>query len=345
MSYQRAFFVPERTIAASEIANMAGLKLFAKDIAIRAGAALETAGVGDLSYMDHPKYLHALKNTHAGACLVSPRFSGVVPANTIAIVSLDPHLIYSRVLRLLYPEAASPVSTFETDGVSSKATIHNTAVVAMGVTIEPGAVIGPRAHIGAHTWIGSNVIVGPDVTIGKNCSIGAGASISHASIGQNVIIHPGVAIGQDGFGYASEPTGHSKMMQIGGVIIEDDIEIGANTTIDRGSSRNTIIGNGTKIDNLVQIAHNVNIGKHCLITAQVGIAGSVTIGDFVAIGGQAGIAPHISIGNGAKIAGASAVTRDIPAGERWAGYPARPSRKFFRQNRLLEQLADARTKR
>jgi UDP-3-O-[3-hydroxymyristoyl] glucosamine N-acyltransferase len=344
MSDRDAFFVANRTITASEIASMAGITLRTADFSISSGAALETAGCDDLSYMDHPKYLDALRRTQAGACLVSPRFSAFVPSDTISIVTSEPYMIYSRVLRLLYPDAEAPLSTFETTGVSAKATVHGTALVGIGVTIDPGAVIGPRARIGSHSCIGSNVVVGPDVTIGDRCSIGAGVKIAHAWIGQNVIIHPGASIGQDGFGYASSECGHAKMVQVGGVVVEADVEIGANTTVDRGSTRNTIIREGTKIDNLVQIAHNVVLGKHCLIAAQVGIAGSVTVGDFVAIGGQAGIAPHLVIGAGARVAGASGVTRDIPAGERWAGYPARASRKFFRQYKLLEQMADARTR-
>ncbi|MDB5566495.1 MAG: UDP-3-O-[3-hydroxymyristoyl] glucosamine N-acyltransferase [Tardiphaga sp.] len=339
MSGQSPFFTADRSIAASEIASIAGIAFRSKDFSISAGAALETASTEDLSYMDNHKYLDALKATNAGACLVSPRFSAFVPENTFSFVTREPYLIYSKVLALLYPGAASPRSVFETAGISPKATVHGSAVIGSGVTIDPGAVVGPRSNIGDYTCIGSNVVIGPDVTIGRNCSIGAGAILAHATIGDNVIIHPGVSIGQDGFGFVPGSRGHIKIPQVGGVIIQDNIEIGANTTIDRGSTRNTFIGEGTKIDNLVQIAHNVVVGRHCLIAAQVGIAGSATLGDFVAIGGQTGIAPHLTIGDSARIAGASGVTRDIPRGERWAGFPARPSRKFFRQYKILEMLA------
>jgi UDP-3-O-[3-hydroxymyristoyl] glucosamine N-acyltransferase len=339
MPSRSPFFTADRSIAASEIANIAGITFRSKDFSISAGAALETACTEDLSYMDNHKYLDALKATNAGACLVSPRFSAFVPESTFSFVTREPYLIYSKILALLYPAAASPRSVFETAGISPKATVHGSAVIGSGVTIDPGAVVGPRSNIGDYTCIGSNVVIGPDVVIGRNCSIGAGAVLAHATIGDNVIIHPGVSIGQDGFGFVPGARGHIKIPQVGGVIIQDNIEIGANTTIDRGSTRNTFIGEGTKIDNLVQIAHNVVVGRHCLIAAQVGIAGSATLGDFVAIGGQTGIAPHLTIGDSARIAGASGVTRDIPRGERWAGFPARPSGKFFRQYKILEMLA------
>ena len=155
--------------------------------------------------------------------------------------------------------------------------------------------------------------------IGRDCSIGATVTVSHALIGDRVIIHPGVRIGQDGFGFAMGPQGHLKVPQIGRVIIQDDVEIGANSTIDRGANRDTVIGEGTKIDNLVQIAHNVVIGRHCVIVAQVGISGSTTLGDFVALGGQVGVTGHLRIGAGAQIAATSGVMSDVPPGARWGG--------------------------
>ncbi len=166
------------------------------------------------------------------------------------------------------------------------------------MSVDPGAVIGPAAEIGAGTVIAANAVIGPGVRIGRNCSIGAGATLMHALIGDRVIIHPGCRIGQDGFGYLPDRGGHIKIPQIGRVIIQDDVEIGANTTIDRGGTRDTVIGEGTKIDNLVQIGHNCSIGRHCFIVSQTGISGSVDVGDYVVLGGQVGIADHLSIGNG-----------------------------------------------
>lgn len=336
------FFTPRRAIAGSEIAQIAGLTCPGVDFTISAVSSLEQACADDLCYMDNRKYLGALKSTKARACLVSPRFSEFVPVETFQFVTPDPYRIYSQVLALLYPSAASPISTFGMVGVSEKATVHESARLGHGVTIDPGALIGPNAQIGDLSCIGPNAVIGPGVVIGCSCSIGAGSVITHASIGDHVIIHPGVAIGQDGFGFSLSLEGHLKVAQIGAVVVHDRVEIGANTAVDRGSTRNTVIGQGTKIDNLVQIAHNVVIGENCVVAAQAGIAGSATLGNFVAVGGQSGIAPHLTIGDGAQIAGASGVTRNIPAGERWAGFPARPTKKFFRQHRMVELLAERR---
>jgi UDP-3-O-[3-hydroxymyristoyl] glucosamine N-acyltransferase len=182
-------------------------------------------------------------------------------------------------------------------------------------------------------------VIGADVRIGRDCAIAPNVTVSHAFIGNRVILHPGVRIGQDGFGFALGPKGHLKVPQIGRVIIQDDVEIGANSTVDRGASRDTVIGEGTKIDNLVQIAHNVVIGRHCVIVAQVGIAGSSTLEDFVAIGGQVAVRGHVRIGQGAQIAATSAVNGDVPAGVRWGGIPARPVRDWFREIHALKKLA------
>ena len=195
------------------------------------------------------------------------------------------------------------------------------------MTVDPLAVIGPRAEIGAGTLIGAGAVIGPDVRIGRNCAIGAGATMLHALIGDRVIIHPGARIGQDGFGYLPQPArAIRKIPQTRRVIIQDDVEIGANTTIDRGATRDTVIGEGTKIDNLVQIGHNCSIGRHCLIVSQVGISGSATVGDFVMLGGQVGVADHITIGAGAMLGARAGVMSDVPAGARWGGFPAEPAR-------------------
>jgi UDP-3-O-[3-hydroxymyristoyl] glucosamine N-acyltransferase len=208
-----------------------------------------------------------------------------------------------------------------------------------GVTVDPGAVIGPGVGIGSGTVIAANSVIGPNVQIGRNCSIGPGASIIHTFIGDNVIIHAGCHIGQDGFRFQAGPKGHVKVPQIGRVIIQDHVEIGAGTTIDRGGIGDTVIGEGTKIDNLVQIGHNVTIGRHCIIVAQCGVSGSVSLGDHVVLGGQVGIADHLTIGAGAMVGAKSGVATNIPAAEKWLGSPAWPVREFLRAMTALRRLS------
>jgi len=218
--------------------------------------------------------------------------------------------------------------------------IHPTARIEEGVKIETGAIIGREAQIGRGTTVAGGALVGYRVTIGRGGYVGPGASVTHALIGDRVILHAGVRIGQDGFGFAMGRTGHLKVPQIGRVVIQDHVEIGANTTVDRGALRDTVIGEGTKIDNLVQIGHNVVIGRHCIIVAQTGISGSAELGDFVALGGQVGVVGHVKIGAGAQIAASSNVRGDVPPGSRWGGTPAKPVRLWFRELTLLRKLAE-----
>ena len=312
--------------------------------AITGAAALENAGPGDIAYMDNPKYTEALAATSAGLCLVSARFAARVPAGTTALVSATPYHAFAKVLASFFPAALRPGSVFASQGVAPGAFVHATAVLEAGVTVDPGAVIGPGAEIGSGSVIASHAVIGPQVRIGRDCSIGAGCTLQAALIGNRVIIHPGVRIGQDGFGFAMSPRGHMKVPQIGRVIIQDDVEIGANTCIDRGASRDTVIGEGTKIDNLVQIGHNVVVGRHCVIVSQVGIAGSTTLEDFVVLGGQVGLAGHLTVGMGAQVAAQSGVAGDIPRGARYGGYPAQPALSWARESALLKSLVANRGK-
>jgi UDP-3-O-[3-hydroxymyristoyl] glucosamine N-acyltransferase len=306
---------------------------------VEAVAPLDRAGPADLVFLDNPRYAGDLERTSAGACLVSPRFAAKVPPGTVALVTAQPYRAFSAVAAVLYPQAMRPGSAFGATGISPGSYVHPEARLEQGVVVDPGAVVGPGAEIGADTVVCAHAVIGPQVRIGRGCSIGAGAAISHALIGNRVILHPGVRVGQDGFGFALGPRGHLKVPQVGRVVIQDDVEIGANSTIDRGANRDTVIGEGTKIDNLVQIGHNVVIGRHCVIVAQVGISGSVTVEDFVAIGGQVGVVGHVRIGAGAQIAGSSNVATDVPPGARWGGTPAKPVREWFREITVLNSLA------
>jgi UDP-3-O-[3-hydroxymyristoyl] glucosamine N-acyltransferase len=217
--------------------------------------------------------------------------------------------------------------------------VHPSARLEAGVTIDPGAVIGANAEIGSGTLIAAGAAIGPSVAVGRDCAIGAGATVQHALIGDRVIVHPGARIGQDGFGFLPSPRGHQKIPQCRRVIIQDDVEIGANTTIDRGSTRDTVIGEGTKIDNLVQIAHNVVVGRHCLIAGQVGLSGSAKLGDYVILAGKVGIADHVSVGEGAILGAQAGVMSDVPPGARWIGSPAQPVRDFMKGVAVLRRLA------
>jgi UDP-3-O-[3-hydroxymyristoyl] glucosamine N-acyltransferase len=187
--------------------------------------------------------------------------------------------------------------------------------------------------------IGATAVIGPGVRIGRDCSVGASAVISNALIGDRVIIHPGCKIGQDGFGYVMGGTGHLKVPQIGRVIIQDDVEIGAGTMIDRGAIRDTVIGEGTKIDNLVQVGHNVSIGRHCILVAFTGISGSATLEDFVVLGARVGVIPNVTIGEGSQIAAASNIATDVPPGSKWGGSPAKPMRQWLREIKMVERMA------
>lgn len=301
-------------------------------------APLNSAVSTDLAFLNTSKSVNALKTTQAGACLMSEQFEGQAPSGMNVLRVQEPFRAFVVVARKLFQEALRPLPLFEAEGVAPTAVVHSSARIEIGATIEPGAVIGPRASIGAGTVIGATAVIGPDVCIGRDCSVGPGATIIHAIIGNDVILHPGCRIGQDGFRYLPDAKGHLKVPQLGRVVIHDKVEIGAGTTIDRGGGDDTIIGEGTKIDNLVHIAHNVTIGRHCIIAGQCGFAGSTTVGDHVMMGGQVGIADHLTIGDGAMIGAKSGVMSNVPAGQTWLGYPAWPARQFLRGMAKLRRL-------
>jgi UDP-3-O-[3-hydroxymyristoyl] glucosamine N-acyltransferase len=319
--------------AQAEVADGADFAVVIKDI-----RPLDSAARGDLSFLDNPKYLPLFATTGASACLVAPKFASQAPEGVVCLLTPEPYRAFARALQLFYPDALQPKAA-PVGGLDRSGSVHPSAVLEAEVSVEPGAVIGPEARIGRGTTIAASSVIGYRVHIGRDCYIGPNATVTHALIGDHVTIHAGVAIGQDGFGFAMGKGGHLKVPQIGRVIIQDGVEIGANTTIDRGALRDTVIGEGTKIDNLVQIGHNVVIGRHCVIVAQTGISGSAELGDFVALGGQVGVVGHVKIGAGAQIAASSNVRGDVPAGVRWGGTPAKPVRLWFRELTLLQRLA------
>jgi UDP-3-O-[3-hydroxymyristoyl] glucosamine N-acyltransferase len=295
-------------------------------------APLQTARPDQVSFLDNRKYIAALEATQAGAVIVHPDMVDKVPGDAVRIVSDAPYLAWARVAALFYPHPPTA------PGIHRLALVDETASVDPSAEIGPFAVIGARARIGPRCRIAAHAVIGASVEIGRDCRIGAHVSISHALLGDRVAIYPGVRIGQDGFGFAISAEGFVSVPQLGLVRIEDDVEIGANTTIDRGSMQDTVIGAGSRLDNLVMIGHNVRLGRACVIVAQAGISGSTVLGDQVMVGGQAGLTGHLTVGSGVRIGAQSGVMNDLAAGQEVVGAPARPSREFFRQYAVLQKM-------
>jgi UDP-3-O-[3-hydroxymyristoyl] glucosamine N-acyltransferase len=306
---------------------------------IKGLASLDEAGPMHLAFFDNLKYADQLAATKAGAVLVSPRFEASVPPHVVVLRASQPFRAFVQLAREMHGDALRPQSWFGCEGIAPSAIIDPTARLEDGVIVEPLAVIGAEVEIGAGTVVGAGAVIGAHVKIGRDCNVGARSAIQCALIGNNVLIHPGCSIGQDGYGFIFfGPDGHLKVPQTGRVLIQNDVEIGAGTTIDRGSLRDTVIGEGTKVDNQVQIGHNVTIGRHCLLAAQIGLAGSLTIGDNVALGAKVGINNHLKIGDGAQVTAMSAVKDDIPPNGRWGGHFAKPTKQWFREIVAVERL-------
>lgn len=335
------FFPPLVELTAAQLAAALDLDLVGESAGPLTGVGpIEQAETGALTFLDNPKYADHLASTRAACVIVSSKFRDQLPSHVTGLISSQPYRDFARAAAMLVPAGVKLRGVVLSEGISSNACIDESAVLEDGVTIEPGAIIGALASIGAGTTICAGAVIGHHCQIGRDSYIGARTVLQHTLLGDRAILHSGVSIGQDGFGFAMGPMGHLKVPQLGRVIIQDDVEIGAGTCIDRGTTRDTIIGEGTKIDNLVQVGHNVEVGRHCILVGHVGIAGSSVLEDFVAIGGQSGIAGHIRIGMGAQIAAASNVKDDVPAGARWAGTPAKPARAVFREMAALKRLAE-----
>ena len=332
------FFERAAPVRIAALAEKVGAQLAPRadpDLRIHDVKSLADAGDGDVTFLDNRKYLGQLAATRGSACLVAPAFADRMPAHVAALVMAQPYRGFALALQLFYPDAMLPKAAMAD---ASDPPIHPTARLEEDVRVEPGAVIGREAQIGRGTVIAAGALVGYRVSIGRGGYVGPGSSVMHALIGDRVILHAGVRVGQDGFGFAMAPKGHLKVPQIGRVIIQDDVEIGANSCIDRGALKDTVIGEGTKIDNLVQIGHNVVVGRHCVFAGQVGIAGSSEFEDFVVMGGQSGVIGHIKVGMGAQIGGASHAKEDVAPGARMGGTPALPLTEWARQLALLKRL-------
>ncbi|MDQ6717605.1 MAG: UDP-3-O-(3-hydroxymyristoyl)glucosamine N-acyltransferase [Gemmatimonadota bacterium] len=323
------------TITAEAIAALVGGELIGDGGAsVTSVAPLDRAGPDQLSFLGSVKYAQLCARSGAGVVLIDPEFRDLPSAARARILVANPMEKMLAVLPRLYP----PVVT--EPGIAVTARIGRGASIGSGVSIGEYCVIGEGAVIGDATVLGSHCVIGAGAVIGSSCRLYSQVTVyERARLGDRVAVHSGARIGSDGFGYVFKNGAHAKIPHVGGCVIENDVEIGANTTIDRGSIDDTIVGAGTKIDNLVHIAHNVRIGKLCLLVAQVGVAGSVVIGDGCVIGGQAGVAGHSTVGAGAKLAARAGVFGDVPAGETWSGYPARPHRESLRASGALFKLA------
>lgn len=299
-------------------------------------AALDAAGPEDVSFFENRRYAESLGASAAGACLIRGSDTGKAPPGMTLLVTDTPYLAYARVSRAFYP-----IPDVE-PGIAETAAIHPSATVGPDCRIDDFAVIGANVRMGSRCHIGPHVVIGRGVAIGDDVRIGAGSSLGHCVVGSRVRLFAGVRIGEDGFGFATDRESHTHVdiPQIGRVIIEDDVLVGANATIDRGAGPDTVIGEGSRIDNLVQIGHNVVLGRGCIIVAQAGIAGSAKLGDFAAVAAQSGVAGHISVGAGGRIAAMSGAMRDVAAGETVAGAPAMPIKQFFRGIASLKRLSE-----
>ncbi len=329
------FFVKSDPVSLGELANLSGASLLEQgesDFVVRDVSTLDAAGGEDVSFLDNRKYKDSFSKTQAGACFVSEALAPLAPTGCRVLVSDNPYKSYALAAQYFYPDAMPEAV------ISAHAIVDSSAVLGDACRVEAGAIISAGVEIGEGCWIEAGAYIAPNVKIGDHCRIGVNSSVSHALIGNSVRLYPGVCVGQDGFGFAIDPAGHVKVPQLGRVIIEDHVQVGANTTIDRGAGPDTVIGQGTWIDNLVQIGHNVKMGKGCVIVSQVGISGSTELADFVVLGGQAGVAGHLKLGSGARVAAQSGVMRNVPAGEEQMGSPAMPAKQYMRQVATLNRL-------
>ncbi|MEM8662634.1 MAG: UDP-3-O-(3-hydroxymyristoyl)glucosamine N-acyltransferase [Pseudomonadota bacterium] len=344
MSGQR-FFPPAEPQTIGVIADAVGAKVdeAARERLISDVRSLGEAESDHLSFLRDGKMLRQARESRAAAIFCDPRFAAELAPTAVPVLTPYPANAFGLAASLFHPSAMRPRPVTSRAGgeIAESAVVEEPEGLEANVIVEAFAVIARGVEIGRGSVIGPGVVIGPGCTIGRNSVIGAGSTIQCAHIGDRVIFHPGVRVGQDGFGLARTPAGYQKVPQTKAVIIQDDVEIGANATVDRGSHRDTVIGKGSKLDNQVQVGHNVVMGCHCVVAGCTGIAGSITMGDFVTLGGRVGLRDGITIGNGASVAGGSVVGEDIPDGAQYAGAPAADAKKFAAERIAIARLMRA----
>lgn len=307
-------------------------ELSGDDFAIGGAAELELAGPADLALAAHLNYVDELRATSAGLVIIAAALRDAVPPGSRALIVDRPHQVFAGILDLLYPSSTRSVIVAQRDDLGPP-------LLERDVVLGANVVIGAGVEIGRETVIGANAVIGAGVTIGRNCIIAANTTIDCAHIGNGVTIHAGVRIGTEGFGWLDHGQSNRKIPQLGRVIVQDRVEIGANSTIDRGALGDTVLGEGTKIDNLVQIGHNCRLGRNCLIAAMTGLSGSTIVGDGVLMGGGVGTSGHLTIGAGSVVHGRAAVTKNWPPGSKLAGAPAQDIRDFWREIAVMRKLS------
>lgn len=296
-------------------------------------APLQAAGPGHISFLDNRRYIDQLSETRAGAVIIRSDMASAVPTGCAMLVTPEPYAAWARVASLFHP--TPPVRP----GIHATAVIDPSAIVDPSAEIGPLVVIGARAEIGPGCRIGPGAVIGDAVVMGPDCRVGPLASITHAVLGARVYIYPGARIGQEGFGFATTAEGFITVPQLGRVLLHDDVEVGANSAVDRGSAQDTVIGAGSRLDNMVQIGHNVRMGRCCVIVAQAGISGSTTLEDFVTVAAQAGLTGHLRVGRRARIGAQAGVMADVLGGAEVVGSPAEPVHDFFRGVVTLRKLS------
>ena len=322
---------PLSELARAGAAELADVAL--GDRSIAHAAPLDAADAQAITFFSDAKRKDAAAVTKAGACFVRPEHRDFLPATCVALITKHPQAAWAAAVAKLHaPRRHDPAAS----------AIHPDAELEPDVVVAPNVTIGQGARIGRGTRIGPGAVIGPGVLIGRDCVIGANVVIGFALVGDRVAISAGAVLGEAGFGAAVGPRGMVDLPQLGRVVIQDNVTIGANSCVDRGAFADTTIGENTKIDNLVHVAHNVRLGRNCVLAAFTGLSGSTVVGDGVAFGGKAGVADHLNIGSGASIGAAASVFKDVPEGETWTGFPARPLKRWLRETAWLSRMAGGR---